>query len=263
MEEEELALKQELKQLRQQALEKRRSQRKHDDGSKDKRRPSAIYLSNLCRRHTTEDQLIKEFSKFGAIMKDQFSKFRCKLYKDDNGDLKGDALIVYVRHESVPLAIEMMNGYKLNGSEIKVEVAQFENRKRSLQDGEENRSYKLAKKQDSEGEKNQSINCVVKIGNVLDLYQDFSEEELNDIEQDLLHGCKEVGKVKRINFNVITGEAEVQFENEQEARSCCNVINGRFFDGRKLLVYRLNEQDAAQSADETEESSHEDDLLEV
>ncbi|AQZ09353.1 CUS2 (YNL286W) [Zygosaccharomyces parabailii] len=263
MEEEELALKQQLKQLRQQALEKRRNQRKHDDTSKDIPKPSAIYLSNLCRRQTTEDQLVKEFSKFGVIKKDQFSRFKCKLYKDDNGDPKGDALIVYARHESVPLAIEMMNGYELNGSEIKVEVAQFENRKRSLQDGEENRSHKLAKKQDREGEANQSINCVVKIGNVLDLYQDFNEEELDDIKQDLFYGCKEVGEVKRIHFNVIKGEAEVQFENEQEARSCCIVMNGRFFDGRKLLVYRLNEENASQNTDETEGSSHEDDLLEV
>ncbi|CAR26320.1 hypothetical protein ZYGR_0H01290 [Zygosaccharomyces rouxii] len=264
MEKDELDLKEELKELKElkrQELKKRRN--REDGGSKEgKIKPNAIYLSNLEKQNTTEDQLIDEFSKFGAIKRDQAGVPKCKLYKDDEGKVKGDALIVYARHESVPIAIEMMNGYKLNGFEIKVEVAQFQDKKRKLEDSnDEERSYKSVKSHNNE--ENVPKPPVVVIGNILDLYEDYHEQELDDIKRDILDGCLEIGFVKKIDLNSVTGEAEVSFENESHARNCCKEMNGRFFDGRRLLVYMKGEEDESPSDDESQRDSSEgDDLLE-
>jgi len=50
------------------------------------------------------------FSRFGVIAEEIDSgKPRIKLYSDDAGNFKGDALIVYHRPESVGLAVQMMD----------------------------------------------------------------------------------------------------------------------------------------------------------
>jgi HIV Tat-specific factor 1 len=50
------------------------------------------------------------FSKCGMIAEEIDSGLpRIKLYTDDNGNVKGDALIVYFRPESVKLAIQMLD----------------------------------------------------------------------------------------------------------------------------------------------------------
>lgn len=265
MEADELALKQELKKLKQQELEKRRRKRNAErTKEKPEPKPNAIYLSNLCVNKTTEKQLIEEFSKFGMIKRDQLSNLKCKLYRDGDGKPKGDALIVYVRHESVPLAIDMMNGYILNGSQIKVEVAKFENRKRGLEEEEDNRNFKLAKNQDSERDENERSKCTVKINNVLDLYHNLNETELIDIKQDIFDGCNETGRVRRVDLHPEIGEAEIEFEGQEDALACCKAMNGRYFDGRKLSVYRIAEKEATPSSEESaQESSQEDDLIEV
>ncbi|GAV52300.1 hypothetical protein ZYGR_0AG02910 [Zygosaccharomyces rouxii] len=262
MEKDELDLKEELKELKQQELKKRRN--REDEGSKEgKIRPNAIYLSNLEKQNTTEAQLIDEFSKYGAIKKDQAGVPKCKLYKDDEGKIKGDALIVYARHESVPIAMEMMDGYKLNGFEIKVEVAQFQDKKRKLEGpNDEERSHKLVKHQNKEEGVPKA--SVVVIGNILDLYEDYHEQELDDIKRDILDGCLEIGSVKKIDLNSITGEAEVNFENEVDAHVCCKEMNGRYFDGRRLLVYMKGEEEESPSDYESQRDPSEgDDLLEI
>ena len=55
-------------------------------------------------------------------------KPRIKLYTDDNGNFKGDALIVFFRGESVELAIQLLDDTELrlgDGSKMRVTVADF------------------------------------------------------------------------------------------------------------------------------------------
>jgi HIV Tat-specific factor 1 len=59
---------------------------------------------------TTVDEVSSVFSKCGMIAEELESGLpRIKLYQDDSGKLKGDALIVYFRPESVQLAIQMLD----------------------------------------------------------------------------------------------------------------------------------------------------------
>lgn len=56
------------------------------------------------------DEVHSVFSKCGVIAEEIDSgKPRIKLYTDDTGNFKGDALIVYFRQESVSLAIQMLD----------------------------------------------------------------------------------------------------------------------------------------------------------
>lgn len=72
------------------------------------------------------------FSRCGVIAEEiDRGKPRIKLYTDDDGNFKGDALILYFRAESVDLAIQMLDdtdfrlGQAALGGKIKVAAADF------------------------------------------------------------------------------------------------------------------------------------------
>lgn len=50
-----------------------------------------------------------------------------KLYKDDNGILKGDGIISFLKPESVDTALDMLNETEIKpGYKIKIDMAKFE-----------------------------------------------------------------------------------------------------------------------------------------
>ena len=49
-----------------------------------------------------------------------------KLYKDSDNQIKGDGLCSYIKHESVDLALTILDGSELQGNTISVERAKFE-----------------------------------------------------------------------------------------------------------------------------------------
>ena len=72
------------------------------------------------------------FSRCGVIAEEiDKGKPRIKLYTDDDGNFKGDALILYFRAESVDLAIQMLDdsdfrlGQPAPGGKMKVAAADF------------------------------------------------------------------------------------------------------------------------------------------
>jgi HIV Tat-specific factor 1 len=80
---------------------------------------------------TTEDEIKEVFSKYGVISEEiDTGKPRIKLYRNEDGTLKGDALVIYFRPESVNLAIQMLDDSPLriaSGPQqtIKVQAADF------------------------------------------------------------------------------------------------------------------------------------------
>lgn len=92
----------------------------------DDERNRNIYISNL-PLDITEEELLKLVEKYGMVAKDsKTNKFKLKLYKDAQGNPKGDALCSYLRVESVDLALQFFDGSVYNDKEIKVERAKFE-----------------------------------------------------------------------------------------------------------------------------------------
>lgn len=85
------------------------------------------YVSNL-PLDVNNKMLINFFSKCGFIRKDPKSKkLKIKIYKNDKGENKGDALISFEKEESVDIAVTILNGSEiLPGYHVKVEKAVFE-----------------------------------------------------------------------------------------------------------------------------------------
>lgn len=83
-----------------------------------------VYVSNL-PSDITEDEFVDVMKKCGLIMKDDNNKFKIKIYRDREGNIKGDALCDYAKVESVQLALDILDGYDVKGNTISVERAKF------------------------------------------------------------------------------------------------------------------------------------------
>lgn len=86
-----------------------------------------IYISGL-PKDITEFELTEYFSRCGFIRKDpKTNQNKIKIYKDANGKNKGDALVSFLREESVSMAIDLFNDAEIRpGYRISVEPAKFE-----------------------------------------------------------------------------------------------------------------------------------------
>jgi RNA recognition motif-containing protein len=76
---------------------------------------------------TTVEEVKEVFTKCGVIMEDiSTGQPKIKLYKDESGTLKGDALITFFKEESVPLAINLLDDaeFRLGDASTKIHVQQ-------------------------------------------------------------------------------------------------------------------------------------------
>ncbi|VDN25569.1 unnamed protein product [Cylicostephanus goldi] len=85
-------------------------------------------VTHSCSPHKLFRFPFQEFmSKCGVIQPDaRTNKPKLKLYVDENGDLKGDGRCVYIKKESVDLALSILDGFNLRGKEVHVEKAKFQ-----------------------------------------------------------------------------------------------------------------------------------------
>ncbi|KAL8701214.1 MAG: hypothetical protein Q9201_005038, partial [Fulgogasparrea decipioides] len=95
------------------------------------RKNTAVYVTNL-PPDVSVQEVSDVFSRCGVIAEEiDRRKPRIKLYTDDDGNFKGDALILYFRAESVDLAIQMLDdtdfrlGQSASGGKMKVSAADF------------------------------------------------------------------------------------------------------------------------------------------
>ena len=279
MDKEELELKEQLRLEKKAILEERKRKREEcktnrgdSKNKKDNNKGAsislkAVYISNLPIDYEVgalRDDLIQEFNKFGDIERNKDDEIKCKLYMDDKETLKGDALIVYHRKEYALLAIEMMNGYNFKGNQLKVEYAKFnekkfvdDNKTISENDQIEDNTVANSKKRKLTYNTNSSINGeptrekTLVLTNVIDIYQDLDSNELKEIEEDLLDGCKLFGSIVCYDMNIDRGEFHVTFSQRDEVLACLKIMNGRYFDGRKLSAYILDEKDLSDNELET------------
>lgn len=92
------------------------------------RKNTAVYVTSLPNDTTLED-VQTVFSRCGVITEEIDSgRPRIKLYTDDQGNFKGDALIVFFRAESVDLAIQLLDDTEFRlgqGPKMRVAAADF------------------------------------------------------------------------------------------------------------------------------------------
>ncbi|CCH43585.1 Splicing factor U2AF-associated protein 2 [Wickerhamomyces ciferrii] len=216
---------------------------------------TAVYVSNL-PLDTDVTELKEIFSKYGIIAEDLLTgKSKIKLYTNEQNEFKGDALVVYLKPESVELAVQMLNETKLrvNGDVISVQKAEFnqsktedneKKHKRPLTEEEKSiirkRLKTLNEKVDDWNGEDDQINpkwirtVIIKRAFTLkELEED--PDALKEIEEDMMEGCEELGQVEKVIVfdQEEEGVVMVRFYNSESAVKCIDV-------SQKLAVTRYN-----------------------
>ncbi|CCG81546.1 putative Nuclear mRNA splicing factor-associated protein [Taphrina deformans PYCC 5710] len=224
-------------------------------------RHTAVYVQNLAE-DTTPDELASLFSKCGILAEDPITGLpRIKMYKDKVGKLKGDALVIYFREESVSLAVTMLDDTSLRGDSrmLKVSKATFEHKgnkgddppPRQVKDEAvkkkgANRAGKLRSKlADWSDEDEKEIPQTTKFDKVVILKGMFSLHELEsdptlllDLKEDVRDECARLGEVTNVVLydKEPDGIMSVRFKDESHAEACIKVMHGRFFGGRQVVA---------------------------
>ncbi|KAI9883544.1 MAG: hypothetical protein M1823_004686 [Watsoniomyces obsoletus] len=237
-------------------------------GQKDPptRKNTAVYVTNL-PPDTTVDEVRQIFSRCGVIAEEiDQGKPRIKLYMDEKGKFKGDALVVYFRAESVDLAVQMLDdtdfrlGEAGTSGKMKVQAADF--------------SYKSQKEVPTKTnvrEKKKVLKKTQKMNNKLADWDDddpaamheqsarwdkvvimkhlFTLKELEedpaamlDIKEDIREECVKLGEVTNVVLfdREEDGVASVRFSTPEAARACVRLMDGRLFSGVQVEAYIAN-----------------------
>ncbi|XP_068107082.1 17S U2 SnRNP complex component HTATSF1 [Hyperolius riggenbachi] len=227
--------------------------RKADPGwfNVEEERNTNVYVTGL-PLDITYDEFIEIMSKCGIIMRDPLTEdFKIKLYKDKEGNLKGDGLCCYLKRESVELALKILDEYELRGYRFHVESAKFQLKgeydaskkkkkskdyKKKMSQQQKQLDWRPEKKADDVRKRHERV---VIIRNMFHP-KDFEEDPLvlNEIREDLRSECEKFGQVKKVLIfdRHPDGVASVSFKEAEESDACILALNGRWFGGRQLLV---------------------------
>jgi len=214
-----------------------------------------IYITGL-PLSSTDDDFIALMGKYGLIKEEEETqKKKYKMYKDKEGKFKGDATCCFLRHESISLCMQMLEGTKLpEGTEkVHIEMAKF-----TLK-GEYDPKLKPKKKKNNKKKKKGG-----KQANALDWREraggtdlrpkeakivimkhcfnpkDFLEDAtlITDIRDDIKEECETMGPVKKVLIfdRHPQGIVSVKFGTHEAADEAVKKFNGRFFAGQKLVA---------------------------
>ena len=211
-----------------------------------------VYISGLPLSMTSEEFLAL-VGKYGIVMEDpDTEKKRFKMYTDEKGNFKGDAKCCYFRKESIPLAIQMLNGTKLSGStqKVKVEQAKF------VLKGEYNPKLKPKKKNNKNKKKRKKQENLLdwrdraggddlrpKHAKIVIMKHCFDPKEfledacmITEIRDDIKQECEKVGPVRKVLLfdRHPDGVVSVKFDTHEAAEDAVKVFDKRWFGGQQI-----------------------------
>ncbi|OWK00822.1 hypothetical protein Celaphus_00016709, partial [Cervus elaphus hippelaphus] len=234
-------------------LKKKGEKRKAESGwfCVEEDRNTNVYVSGL-PPDITVDEFIQLMSKFGIIMRDpQTEEFKVKLYKDNQGNLKGDGLCCYLKRESVDLALKLLDEDEIRGYKLHLEVAKFQlkgeydasKKKKKCKDYKKKLSMQQKqldwRPEGRAGPSRMRHERVVILKNMFHPV-DFEDDPLvlNEIREDLRVECSKFGQIRKLLLfdRHPDGVASVSFRDPEEADYCIQTLNGRWFGGRQITA---------------------------
>ncbi|KAG0639806.1 hypothetical protein HOY80DRAFT_1009356 [Tuber brumale] len=226
------------------------------------RKNTAVYITNL-PPDTTEEEVKEVFSKYGVIAEEiDRGKPRIKLYRNEDGSVKGDALVVYFRPESVNLAVQMLDDSDFRfgvseGGRIKVQPADFSYKAQQgapVRKNARDKKKVIAKTQKlnnkladwDDDDPSRIPDTTSKYDKVVILRHMFTLKQLEedptailDLKEDIREECEKLGDVTNVVLydKEEDGIVSVRFANVESAKACVGVMHGRFFDGQRVEAY--------------------------
>ncbi|XP_050392150.2 HIV Tat-specific factor 1 [Patella vulgata] len=213
-----------------------------------------VYVSGL-PTDTTDEEFQELMAKYGLIMFDPFTKKpKTKLYKDSEGNVKGDGLCCYIKKESVDLCLKLLDGLDMRGtgSTVRVEKAKFE-MKGSFDPAKKKK--KLSNKQKRKMRENQEklfewklekpLDVRLKHEKVVILTNMFDPKEfeqdpslINELREDVRTECIKYGDVRKVTLfdRHPEGVMSVMYKTPEEADVCIAALNGRWFAKKQILA---------------------------
>jgi HIV Tat-specific factor 1 len=238
---------------------------------REPRANTAVYVTGLPFDVTVEEVAEVFSRKCGVIAEEIDSgKPRIKLYTNDKGEFKGDALIVFFKAPSVDMAIMLLDDtefrigdgqgsgkMRVQAAEVSYkkvqhneEPAEREKQKASMRDKQKiiKKTQKLdARLADwSDDEPSSITETSSRWDKVVILKHMFTLEELAedpasilDIKEDIREECSKLGEVTNVVLFDLEadGVASVRYTNSEAARACVNLMDGRSFAGQTVEAY--------------------------
>ncbi|KAK0366811.1 hypothetical protein LTR02_005743 [Friedmanniomyces endolithicus] len=232
---------------------------------------TAVYITSLPDDVDVEE-LHQVFSRYGVIAESLDSDApRIKLYTNEEGDFKGEALIVYFRPESVQLAINMLDesdfrlGQQLPTGPMRVHAADasFKSQKDQPLKTDEAKKKGTTANRDRQKviQKTQEMNNRLadwddddpqalpetssRWDKVVVLKSMFTLAELStdphaisDIIEDVREECEKLGQIANITLFDLEAEGvvTVRFTDARAAQACIRAFGGRWFDKRQIVA---------------------------
>jgi len=241
--------------------EEQKKEKKRTKPPKEKKMKTGnVYVQGL-PESITKKEVVDYFAKCGVLKKDpETAEPLVKLYTDESGATKGDALVSYYRSESVELAVKILDGSEIRaGFIIKVQQATFAPK----QGGKAQKPKKLNKKkmklydQSKELTWDEDETCHVIIKHLFDQQEAWKTPSFfAELEEEIRGECEKLGEVEKIKIfqRNPEGVAVIKFKDFQDAQSCIRVMNDRWFGGKQLQAelydgwtnYQVDETDEQQ-----------------
>jgi len=202
----------------------------------------SVYVTGL-PLDVTFEEVTEFFKKAGAIAKDPYNQMKpkIKLYLDDLGNPKGDALVTFLKTLAVASAFEILHEADFRPPTkciVKLHLPEYEKKDNG------NKRRRLSKKQkkwDQEKEElgweeKEQVHVIVKgmfdINDPATLHYNFYENLKKEVQIEF-EKMGPVASIKVFDRNP-DGVVAVKYTNEHSANRCISVMNGRFFDKRQL-----------------------------
>lgn len=211
----------------------------------DPKENNNVYVSGLPTT-ITNDEFVELMMKYGIIMEDDEGTMKIKLYRDANGEVKGDGRCCYLKHESVILVCSLLNESIYEGSTIHVEQAVFELKgdyNPSLKPKKKKKKKKKAAGQDKlldwvdRPKKRSKFDRIVILKQMFD-HKDFEKDPslILELKEDLRTECTKYGEIKKVLVfdRNPEGVASILFAEAEFADACVAALNGRYYAGRTV-----------------------------
>lgn len=230
----------------------------------------AVYVTGL-PLDVTVAEVAEVFSRKCGVIEEEIDtgQPRVKLYTNDKGQLKGEALIHFFKAPSVDMAIMLLDdtdfrlGDGQGSGKMRVQAADMSYKKSQQDDADQKERPKTSMKDKqkiikktqkldarladwSDDEPSTIVEASSKWDKVVILKHMFTLQELEedpaailDIKEDIREECSKLGEVTNVVlFDLeVDGVASVRFVNAEAARACVNVMDGRSFAGQKVEAY--------------------------